>query len=141
MVEDGGIAISVLPPTLPTAGDLQGLERRIREELALADPREGGGELSMTTMISECVVDVVEQFCGLARGATSGGAGGAGTGVEEKREDGFWKENGLPTEQLLHDMKVAGILVSFGLFGLFVVCSLFLCGLLVVHGLIHAVTC
>ena len=75
----------------------------------MADPREGGGELSMTTMISESVVDVVEQFCAFARGSTS--ASGAAT--VEDCEDAFLKENGLPTEQLLHDMKVAGIMVSF----------------------------
>ena len=76
------------------------MENLLRIELSLADPREGGGDLSMTTMISENIVDVVEKFCDLAKSATSG--------ASEKK---LLREKGSPTEELLHDIKVAGVLV------------------------------
>ena len=76
----------------------------LRTEPLQEDPREGGGDLSMTTMISENIVDMVEKFCNLAKNATSG-AGEMKLLIQET--------GGTPTEELLHDIKVAGILVCF----------------------------
>ena len=69
-VDEDGIPQSILPP-IPSRYDLQKLDAVIRQELSLADPREGGGELSMTTMIAEMVVDMVERFCVQVKGAVS----------------------------------------------------------------------
>ena len=99
VVDENGIAISVLS-TLPSNKDMKALESCLRIELSQADPREGGGDLSMTTMISENIVDMVENFCDIAKNATSGAS-----------ENKLLREKGTPTEELLHDIKVAGILV------------------------------
>lgn len=101
VVDENGIDIKMLP-TLPSSKDLKDLEICLRKELSLADPREGGGEFNMTTMISECIFDLVENFCSLARGATSG--------VSEEKM--LHDKNGTVTEELLHDMKLAVVMVS-----------------------------
>ena len=99
VVDENGIDIKMLP-TLPSEKDLMNIEKALRRELALADPREGGGEFSMTTTISESIVDVVEIICSMARGATSGAP-------EIKLIN---EKKGTATEDLSHDMKVAGVL-------------------------------
>lgn len=87
-------------PSLPSRFDLAKLEKNIREELSLADPRSGGGELSMTSMISQIIVDMVELFCVEAKGATS-----------DIREEGMLRSDKLiPTDALTHDMKLAGVM-------------------------------
>jgi len=99
VVDENGIDIKMLP-SLPSDQDLENIEKILRKELSLADPRQGGGEFSMTTMISESIVDSVESICSLARGATSGA-------TEDKL---IHEKNGHATEDLLHDMKVAAVL-------------------------------
>jgi hypothetical protein len=89
-------------PTLPSEQDLKNVERILRNELSLADPREGGGEFSMTTMISESIVDTVESICSMARSSTSGAS-------EDKL---LHEKKGTATEELLHDMKVAAVLAT-----------------------------
>lgn len=101
VVDENGIDIKLLP-SLPSSKDLKDLEACLRNELCLADPREGGGEFNMTAMISESIVDLVENFCTLAKGATSGV-------LEEKM---LHDSKGTATEELLHDMKVADVMVS-----------------------------
>jgi len=97
-VDENGVAMQVLP-SLPSRYDLQKLDHSIRSELSLADHREGGGDLSMTTMIAEAVVDMVELFCSRAK-----------TALTEMGEDGCLTNNGNPTESLLHDLKVANVM-------------------------------
>ena len=98
-VDEDGTAIDVLPH-LPSRYDLAKIDAGIREELSLADPREGGGELTMVTMISDNVVDLVERFCASARGAVSG----AGEGGYLHEDDG------TATEALLHDVKLCNVM-------------------------------
>lgn len=99
VVDENGIDIKMLP-SLPSDQDLESIEKILRKELSIADPREGGGEFSMTTLISESIVDSVESICSMARGATSGAT-----------EDKLIREkNGHATEELLHDMNVAAVL-------------------------------
>jgi hypothetical protein len=100
-VDEDGIPMSILP-TVPSRYDMQKLDALIRSELSLADPREGGGELSMTSMIAEVVVDMVERFCSQAKGA-----------VSDVGEKCIRPEDGTATEALVHDLKVAGVMVSF----------------------------
>ena len=97
-VDDDGVAMQVLP-TLPSRYDLQKLDHSIRAELSLADPREGGGELSMTTMIAEVIVDMVQLFCARAK-----------TAVIEAGEEGCLADDGSQSESLVHDLKVANIM-------------------------------
>ena len=97
-VDDDGVAMQVLPP-LPSRYDLQKLDHSIRAELSLADPREGGGELSMTTMIAEVIVGMVELFCARAK-----------TAVIEAGEEGCLTDDGSQTDSLVHDLKVANIM-------------------------------
>jgi len=106
VVDENGIDIKMLP-TLPSNEDLQQLETIIRAELSLSDPREGGGDFSMTTMISECIVEIVERVCSLARGATSGASED-----ELLHTNNNNKSASTATEELLHDMKVAGVLAT-----------------------------
>jgi len=101
VVDENGIDMKMLP-TLPSSKNLKDLELCLRKELSLADPREGGGEFNMTTMISECIAELVENFCSLARGATSG--------ISEDKM--LSENNGAVTEELLHDMKLAAVMVS-----------------------------
>lgn len=97
-VDEDGVAMQILP-TLPSRYDLQKLDHSIRAELSLADPREGGGDLSMTTMIADVVVDMVQRFCARAK-----------TAVIEAGEEGCLTEDGTQTDSLLHDLKVANIM-------------------------------
>lgn len=97
-VDEDGVAMSVLP-ALPSRYDMQKLDQNIRAELSLADPREGGGDLSMTTMIAAVVVDMTERFCARAK-----------TSVSESGEAGCLTSDGRPTENLLHDLKVANVM-------------------------------
>lgn len=101
MVDENGIDMKMLP-TLPSDKDLGKIEKVLKKELSIADPREGGGDFSMTTIISECIVELVEIFCSMAKGATSGA-------TESKLINA---SKGTATEELLHDMKVASILSS-----------------------------
>ena len=98
-MDEDGVPMSVLP-ALPSRYDMQKLDQSIRAELSLADPREGGGDLSMTTMIAEVVVDMVERFCARAK-----------TAVSESGEEGCLDERGRPTDNLLHDLKVSNVMV------------------------------
>ena len=56
---------------LPSKFDVQRFDENIRHELSLADPKEGGGEFTAVTMIAECVVNMISQFCLRARNALS----------------------------------------------------------------------
>ncbi|KAL3893751.1 MAG: hypothetical protein SGARI_007959, partial [Bacillariaceae sp.] len=60
-IDDTGNAISHLP-LLPSKYDIQRFDSIIRQELAIADPREGGGDLSSVSMIAENVVDMISRF-------------------------------------------------------------------------------
>ena len=97
-VDEDGVAMSILP-ALPSRYDMQKLEQNIRAELSLADPREGGGDLSMTTMIADVVVDMTERFCARAK-----------TSISDGGDAGFLTHDGRPTENLLHDLKVANVM-------------------------------
>lgn len=97
-VDEDGVAMQALP-TLPSRYDLQKLDHCIRSELSLADPREGGGDLSMTNMIAEAIVDMVERFCARAK-----------TAITNAGEGGCLTEQGMPTERHLHDRKVVKIM-------------------------------
>jgi hypothetical protein len=98
-VDDNGNAISHLP-LLPSRYDIQKLDSIIRQELSLADPREGGGDLSAVTMISENVTAMISQFCEQAHNAISQAGG----------DSYLDPRDGSPTEALLHDMKVSKIM-------------------------------
>ena len=94
-VDENGVAVPVLP-TLPSRYDLAKIDSNIREELALADPRQGGGDFSMATMISDCIVSMVHEFCVLARRA-----------ISEIDED-----DDSESEAMAHNLKVASVMVS-----------------------------
>mmetsp|Transcript_5093 Transcript_5093/g.12172 ORF Transcript_5093/g.12172 Transcript_5093/m.12172 type:complete len:1111 (-) Transcript_5093:181-3513(-) len=97
-IDDMGNAISHLP-LLPSKYDIQRLDALIRQELAMADPREGGGELSAVTMIAENIVQMIAEFCARAE-----------NGVSKVGEDGCLASDGSPTDALTHDMKVTKIM-------------------------------
>eukprot|EP00934_Nitzschia_sp_Nitz4_P005052 Nitzschia sp. Nitz4//scaffold50_size126154//93439//96441//NITZ4_003696-RA/size126154-processed-gene-0.154-mRNA-1//1//CDS//3329553731//5042//frame0 len=97
-VDDHGTALSHLP-LLPSRYDIQMLDNNMRQELALADPREGGGDLSAVSMLAENVVRMVSKFCEQAR-----------HGVSHAGEDACIDAQGRPTEALLHDIKVTKIM-------------------------------
>ncbi len=98
-VDDAGNAISHLP-LLPSRYDIQQLDTIIRQELSLADPREGGGDLSAVTMIADNVTRMISQFCEQGLNA-----------VSQAGEDACLDpKDGSPTEALLHDLKVAKIM-------------------------------
>jgi hypothetical protein len=97
-VDENGVAISHLP-LLPSRYDVQKFDVNIRQELSLADPREGGGDLTSVTMIAENVIAMVSKFCDQAKNA-----------VSHVGEDGCLSMDGSPTEALEHDMKVAAIM-------------------------------
>lgn len=98
-IDETGNAISHLP-LLPSRHDMQKFDINIRQELSLADPREGGGDLSSVSMIAENVVRMISQFCEQAK-----------NGVSHAGEDGYLNiHDDSPTEALLHDMKVSKIM-------------------------------
>ena len=92
-VDENGVAIPVLP-TLPSRFDIAKIDSNIREELSLADPRQGGGDFSMATMLSDPIVSMVHEFCVLAKRAISE--------IDE----------GEDSAALKHNLKVAGVMVS-----------------------------
>jgi conserved oligomeric Golgi complex subunit 5 len=96
-IDDTGNAISHLP-LLPSKYDIQRLDGIIRQELAIADPREGGGDLSSVSMIAENIVHMISRFCAQAENAVSN--------VGEKN---CLSSDGSPTDALAHDLKVAKI--------------------------------
>jgi len=102
-VDENGLAIPCLP-TLPSRYDLAKLDASIREELSLADPRQGGGDFSMATMISEVVVSMLHEFCVMARRAISD------TG------DDKIKLSGSVSESMKHNLNVAGVISSLANF-------------------------
>ena len=99
-VDENGIAIPCLP-TLPSRYDLAKIDANIREELSLADPRQGGGDFSMATMLGEVVVVMLHKFCVMARRAVSEGG-------EEKMLD---SRPGSVSEAMAHKLSVAGVMV------------------------------
>ncbi|GAX29534.1 hypothetical protein FisN_36Hh028 [Fistulifera solaris] len=103
-VDDDGVAIAgaVTTVLLPSKYDLQRFEQNIRQELSLADPKEGGGDFSTVTMIADCVVDLIVEFCTRAKNAISGVG-----------ENGYLAANTFAmTENLQHDRKVAAIMFT-----------------------------
>lgn len=107
-VDENGNTVSVLP-SLPSKYDVAKLDASIREELSHADPRVGGGELGMTTMICQNIVNMIERFCISASGAVSDVVDGT---------DGYLSSSdGIsPTEALLHDRKLVNVLNSLSNF-------------------------
>ncbi len=97
-IDDTGNAISHLP-LLPSKYDIQKFDSIIRQELAMADPREGGGDLSAVTMIAENVVHMIHTFCEQSENA-----------VCNVGEEGCLHADGSPTEALVHDLKVTKIM-------------------------------
>ncbi|KAL7540572.1 hypothetical protein ACHAXR_012542 [Thalassiosira sp. AJA248-18] len=104
-VDENGVAIPILP-TLPTRYDLAKLDANIRDELSLADPRQGGGEFSMATQISETIVGMLHEFCVMARRAISESG-------ENKMLD---SRAGSVSESMTHNMNVAGVMSSLASF-------------------------
>lgn len=99
-VDENGIAIPCLP-TLPSRYDLAKIDANIREELSLADPRQGGGDFSMATMLGEVVVVMLHKFCVMARRAVSEG------GAEMMLDS----SPGSVSEAMTHKLQVAGVMV------------------------------
>ena len=103
-IDDDGIAVAggVTTVLLPSKYDLQRFDQNIRHELSLADPREGGGDFSTVTMIADCIVDLIVEFCARAKNAISGAG-----------ENGYLAANTFAmTENLQHDRKVAAIMFT-----------------------------
>mmetsp|Transcript_25879 Transcript_25879/g.59588 ORF Transcript_25879/g.59588 Transcript_25879/m.59588 type:complete len:1009 (-) Transcript_25879:34-3060(-) len=100
-LDDDGVPVNSGLSLLPSKYDVQRFDENIREELSLADPKEGGGEFTAVTMIAECVVDMISQFCVRARNALSGSG-----------DDNYLKADWTMTEALQHDRKVAAIMYT-----------------------------
>jgi hypothetical protein len=100
-VDDDGVPISSGLALLPSKYDVQRFDENIRSELALADPRNGGGDLSLVAMIAGCVVTMVSRFCALAKNALSG-----------KGEDGYVNDDWSMSDYLQHDRKVISIMFT-----------------------------
>lgn len=98
-MEETGLAASTLP-LLPSKYDVQKFDEIIRQELSLADPREGGGDLSAVKMIAGSIVRMVRHFCEQAQNALCNPADEACLNAE-----------GMSTNIMTHDMKVTKILV------------------------------
>jgi len=99
-LDETGPAASTLP-LLPSKYDVQKFDEIIRHELSLADPREGGGDLSAVKMIAGTVVHMVQQFCAQAKNALC-----------NPSEDACLNADGAMTSIMAHDIKVTKILVS-----------------------------
>ncbi|KAL7427230.1 hypothetical protein ACHAXH_000576 [Discostella pseudostelligera] len=104
-VDENGIAIPCLP-TLPSRYDLAKIDANIREELSLADPRQGGGDFSMAAMLGEVVVVMLHKFCVMARRAVSEG------GAEMMLD----YSPGSVSEAMTHKLQVAGVMSSLASF-------------------------
>ncbi len=99
-VDENGIAIPCLP-TLPSRYDLAKIDSNIREELSLADPRQGGGDFSIAAMLGEVVVVMIHKFCAMARRAV----------IEGGEEKMFDSRTGSVSESMAHKLSVAGVMV------------------------------
>jgi len=107
--EDGIAMVSSNLPTIPSSYDLSLVEKVILSELSLADPREGGGNFCMASMISSNVVDMVRELCNEARKATSL-AVSADDGINSQgatMDFHYVRSDGSLTENLSHDLKLA----------------------------------
>lgn len=101
-MDDAGVALSGGLALLPSKYDIQRFDENIRLELSLADPREGGGDSTAVTMIAECVVSVISDFCVRAKTAMSGVG-----------ETGFVNAyDWSMTESLQHDRKIVAIMYT-----------------------------
>jgi conserved oligomeric Golgi complex subunit 5 len=98
-IDEDGTMVGMTLSLLPSKYDIQRFDDNIRQELSLADPREGGGDLSLVTMIAECVVDMIGQFCVRTKVAMSGA-----------HDDGLLNDDWTMTESLHHDRKIAAIM-------------------------------
>ena len=119
-IDERGNAVEILP-TLPSRYDITKLDTTVREELSYADPRQGGGELGMTTMLCANVVDMVYEFCRLAHSAVSrAGEDGYLTTTKHTPTDKHKPITPIgdcsPTERLLHDQKLMVVLSSLSNF-------------------------
>jgi conserved oligomeric Golgi complex subunit 5 len=101
-MDDSGIPMPSGFCLLPSKYDMQRFDENIRQELSLADPREGGGDLTMVTMIAACVTDMVAQFCSRAKNAVSGII----------NEDSYLNEDWSMTDSLQHDRRIAAIMYT-----------------------------
>ncbi|GKY92903.1 hypothetical protein MPSEU_000259300 [Mayamaea pseudoterrestris] len=102
-VDDDGVAINAGFHLLPSKYDVQRFDENIRQELAFADPREGGGDLTLVTMVSDCVVTMTSRFCELAKNALSGAS---------SQRDGYIGEHWSMSDSLQHDRKVIAIVYT-----------------------------
>lgn len=100
VLDDDGVAISSGMSLLPSKYDIQRFDETIRQELALADPREGGGDLTTVVMIAECVAGMISQFCIRARNAILGPT------------QSYLTETFSMSDALQHDRKVAVIMYT-----------------------------
>lgn len=100
-LDENGVAIDTGLALLPSKYDVQRFDENIRQELSLADPKEGGGDLTAVTMIAECVVEMIARFCDRARNAVSGVG-----------EDGYVRDDWTMTDSLQHDRKVVAIMYA-----------------------------
>ncbi len=117
MDASGAEGISGVPslPTLPSRYDLQNIESLVRDHLALADPRQGGGEFGMIPVLCAAINDMVVQFLSVAQEATSFASenfGDSFSGGVEMGEKYLRGDDLSPSEALLHDVKLAGVIVS-----------------------------
>jgi len=100
-VDDEGIPIGTGLALLPSKYDVQRFDENIRQELSLADPREGGGDLTTVSLICDCIVSMISQFCDQAKNAISGVG-----------EDGYVLDDWSMSHSLQHDRKVAAIMYT-----------------------------
>lgn len=69
-VDDDGISGRSGPSLLPSKYDIQRFDESIRNELAVADPREGS-DLTLVAMITESVVEMILEFCSRIKNSMS----------------------------------------------------------------------
>lgn len=113
----GAEGISGVPslPTLPSRYDLNNIEALVREHLSIADPRQGGGEFGMVNILCANINDMVLQVLAAAQEATSCASenfGDAFSGAVEIGDKYLRGEDLSPSEALMHDVKLAGVIVS-----------------------------
>ena len=97
-IDDMGNPISHMP-LLPSKYDIQKFDTNIRQELAVADPREGGGDLSSVTMLADQIVSMIRRFCEQAE-----------TAIATVSDEGCLHADGSPTEAMIHNLKVTKIM-------------------------------